>query len=148
VHRSFSTQHLGSRAGLLDGEVAQDLKAIIKVRREQTARALAKEFIDLCAKRFPKAVSVFEADIEEALTYLGYPGSHHAKLRETNMLERLFEEVKRRTRVVGVFPNESNAATLATEIALRSIEEWALRCYLTRETLEAGNQTQNIRDID
>ena len=129
-------------------EVAQDLKAIFKVRREKTARALAEEFIELYSGRFPKAVSVFEAGIEEALTYLGYPGSHHAKLRTTNMLERLFKEVKRRTRVVGVFPNESNAATLATEIALRSIEEWALRCYLTRETLEAGNQTQNIRDID
>jgi putative transposase len=47
------------------------------------------------------------------------------------MLERLFGEVKRRTRVVRAFPNESNAATLATEIALRSSEEWALRRYLT-----------------
>jgi putative transposase len=129
-------------------EVAQDLKAIFKVRREKTARALAEEFIELYSGRFPKAVSVFEADIEEALTYLGYPGSHHAKLRTTNMLERLFKEVKRRTRVVGVFPNESSAATLATEIALSSTEEWALRRYLTTETLQAGNQTQNIRDID
>jgi len=42
------------------------------------------------------------------------------------MLERLYKEVKRRTRVVGVFPNEVSAATLATEIALRSSEEWAL----------------------
>jgi putative transposase len=50
------------------------------------------------------------------------------------MLERLFEEVKRRTRVVGVFPNEVSASTLATEIVLRSSEEWALRRYLTIET--------------
>jgi putative transposase len=75
-----------------------------------------------------------------ALTYLGYPGSHHAKLRTTNMLERLFKEVKRRTTVVGVFPNESSAATLATEIALRSSEEWALRRCLTMETLEAAGK--------
>jgi putative transposase len=121
-------------------EVAQDLKAIFKVRREKTARALAEEFIELYSGRFPKAVSVFEAGIEEALTYLGYPGSHHAKLRTTNMLERLFKEVKRRTRVVGVFPNESSAATLATEIALRSSEEWALKRYLTMETLEAAGK--------
>jgi putative transposase len=52
------------------------------------------------------------------------------------MLERLFKEVKRRTRVVGVFPNETSAATLATEIALRSSEEWALRRYLTMDALE------------
>jgi putative transposase len=118
-------------------EVADDLKAIFKVRREKTARALAEEFAELYGKRFPKALSVFEAGIGDALTYLHYPGSHHAKLRTTNMLERLFKEVKRRTRVVGVFPNETSASTLATEIALRSSEEWALRRYLTMDALEA-----------
>jgi putative transposase len=117
--------------------VADDLKAVFRVRREKTARALAEEFVELYGKRFPKAVSVFEAGIGDALTYLHYPGSHHAKLRTTNMLERLFKEVKRRTRVVGVFPNETSASTLATEIALRSSEEWALRRYLTMDALEA-----------
>jgi putative transposase len=119
-------------------EVADDLKAIFKVRRGKTARALAEEFVELYAKRFPKAVSVFEAGIGDALTYLSFPGSHHAKLRTTNMLERLFKEVKRRTRVVGVFPNETSASTLATEIALRSSEEWALRRYLAMDALETA----------
>jgi putative transposase len=118
-------------------EVTQDLKAIFKVRREKTALALSEEFVELYEKSYPKAVSVFKAGIEEALTYLGYPGSHHARIRTTNMLERLFKEVKRRTRVVGVFPNETSASTLATEIMLRSSEEWALKRYLTMDTLEA-----------
>jgi putative transposase len=118
-------------------EVAEDLKAIFKVRREKTARALAEEFVEMYGGRFPKAISVFEAGIDDALTYLGYPGSHHARIRTTNMLERLFEEVKRRTRVVGVFPNEVSASTLATEIALRSSEQWALKRYLTMGALEA-----------
>jgi transposase-like protein len=118
-------------------EVAEDLKAIFKVRRQKTAEVLAEEFAELYAKRFPKAVAVFEAGIWDSLTYLSFPGSHHAKLRTTNMLERLFKEVKRRTRVVGVFPNETSASTLATEIALRSSEEWALRRYLTMDALEA-----------
>jgi Transposase, Mutator family len=66
------------------------------------------------------------------------------------MLERLFKEVKRRTRVVGVFPNERSASTLATEIALRSSEEWALRRYLTMNALQGAerNQTHTFRDID
>src|SRR5215212_7180609 len=118
-------------------EVAEDLKAIFKVRREKTARALAEEFILLHGKNFPKAVSIFEAGMEDALTYLRYPGSHHARIRTTNVPERLFKEVKRRTRVVGVFPNESSASTLATEIALRSSEEWALKRYLKMDALEA-----------
>jgi transposase-like protein len=118
-------------------EVAQDLKAVFKVRRQRTAQALAGEFVELYAKRSPKAVAVFEAGIGDALTYLSYPGSHHIRIRTTNMPERLFEEIKRRTRVVGVFPNETSAATLATEIALRSSEQWALKRYLTMDVLKA-----------
>jgi hypothetical protein len=56
------------------------------------------------------------------------------------MLEHLskeVKEVKRRTRVVGVFPNETSAAILATEIALRSSEEWALKHYLNMDALQA-----------
>jgi putative transposase len=121
-------------------EVAEDLKAIFKVRRRKTAEALAEEFVSLYEKSYPKAVSVFEAGIRDALTYLSYPGSHHARIRSTNMLERLFEEVKRRTRAVGVFPNETSASTLVTEIALRSSEEWALRRYLTMDALEEAEK--------
>ena len=121
-------------------DVAEDLKAVFRVRRQKTARALADEFVGLYEKSYPKAVSVFEAGIEDALTYLSYPGSHHARIRTTNMLERLFKEVKRRTRVVGVFPNETSAAILATEIALRSSEEWALRRYLSMDVLEAAKK--------
>jgi putative transposase len=51
-------------------EVAQDLYAIFKVSREKTARALAEEFVELYGKSYPKAVAVFEAGIEDALTYL------------------------------------------------------------------------------
>jgi len=121
-------------------EVAEDLKAVFKVRRRKTAEALAKEFVSLYEKSYPKAISVFEAGIEDALTYLRYPGSHHARIRTTNMLERLFEEVKRRTKVVGVFPNERSASTLATEIALRSSEQWALKRYLTMDVLAAAEK--------
>jgi putative transposase len=53
-------------------EVAEDLKAIFKVRRQKTARALAEEFVEFYGKRFPKAISVFEAGIGDALTYLSH----------------------------------------------------------------------------
>jgi putative transposase len=51
------------------------------------------------------------------------------------MLERLFRELKRRTKVVGMFPNETSASTLATEIMLRSSEEWTLKRYLSMDAL-------------
>ena len=62
------------------------------------------------------------------------------RLRTTNMVACLFEEVKRRTRVVGVFPNEGSTAALPTQIALRSSEEWALKRYLTMDALEAAEK--------
>ena len=83
--------------------VAEDLEAIFKARRHKTAEALAEGFVSLYRKSYPKAVSAFEADVKETLTYFSYPGSHHdARIRTTNMLERPFKEVKRRMRMVGI----------------------------------------------
>jgi transposase-like protein len=121
-------------------EVAQDLMAVFKIRRQKTTRALAEEFAELYGKRFPRAVAVFEAKIHDALSYLSYPGSHNVRIRTTSMLERLFEEVKGRTRVAGGPPNETSAATLATEIASRSSEQWALKRYLTTDVLEGAEK--------
>ena len=66
------------------------------------------------------------------------------------MLERLFKEVKRRTKVVGVSPNETSASTLATEIMLRSSEEWTLKGYLSMEALfeAVENPNPQYRDVD
>ena len=127
----------------LTADVAEDLKAIFKVKRQKTAEALAQEFVSLYKKSYPKAVAIFEAGIEDALTYLRYPGSHHVRILTTNMRERLFREVKRRTKVVGVFPNETSASTLATEIMLRSSEEWTLKRYLSMEALFEAVENSN-----
>jgi putative transposase len=136
----FQRNVLAHVPGSSMSEVAEDLSVIFKVSRHKTAEALAEEFVSLYEKSYPKAVSLFKAGIWDVLTYLSYPGSHHARIRSTNTLERLFKEVKRRTRVVGVFPNETSASTLATEIALRSSEEWALRRYLTMDALQGAEK--------
>jgi putative transposase len=100
---------------------------------------LAEVFVSPYQKTYPKAVSVFEAGIRVALTYLRYPG-YTTQVRSTNMLERLFKEVKLRTKVLGASPNETSASTLATEVVLRSSEEWALRRYLRMDTLEEAEK--------
>jgi transposase-like protein len=89
--------------------VADDLKAIFAVKREETARQLAQQFSERYGKRFSKAVDVLRRGLEQALNYLRFPSSHQRLLRSTNSLERLFVEVKRRTRVVGVFSNVARA---------------------------------------
>jgi transposase-like protein len=117
--------------------VASDLKEVFKVSRESSARRLAEEFMQRYEKRFIKAVEIFKRGIEDALVYMGFPSSHHIFIRSTNGLERLFREVKRRTRVVGVFPGEKSAVSLSTTVMLRATEEWALRRYMDMEPLKA-----------
>jgi putative transposase len=74
--------------------------------------------------------------LEDALTYLHFPGPHHRLIRTTNMLERLFQELKRRT-PVGVFPNEGSALDLATAVILRASEDRALRRYMDVASVKA-----------
>ena len=121
-------------------EVAADLSGIFAVHREETARGLAEAFAVRYGKRFGKAVGVLENGMTNALSFLAFPSSHHRLLRTTNGLERLFGEVKRRTRVVGVFPSEKSAANLCTAVLLRATEEWALKRYLDMEPLVAMNR--------
>lgn len=121
-------------------EVANDLKGIFAVHRPESAKALAVAFVERYGKRFAKAVEVLKSGLSNALTFLSFPSGHHRLLRTTNGLERLFLEVKRRTRVVGVFPSETSAVNLCTAVVLRVTEEWALKRYLDMEPLKAMNQ--------
>lgn len=118
-------------------EVAGDLKTIFHASRRETAEALASSFFARYEQEHPKAVAVLQRGLSEALTYTAFPSSHHKYIRTTNGLERLFKEVKRRTRVVGAFPNQQSAMNLATVVMLRVSEDWAMRRYLNMEPLEA-----------
>lgn len=121
-------------------QVAADLKSIFAVNRLEDARALAVAFCARWGKGFKGAVSTLQAGLDAALSYLDFPSSHHRMIRSTNGLERLFEEVKRRTRVVRIFPNETSAANLSTAVALRASEDWALRRYLDMEPYRAWKE--------
>lgn len=124
-------------------EVASDLRAIFAVRRRETAETLAEQFVSRWGADFPQAVAVFQSGIAEAFTYLDFPSGHHLRIRTTNGLERLFGEIKRRTRVVGVFPNERSLVVLTTTVGIRVTEEWALRRYLDMGLLEVQRQIQS-----
>lgn len=116
---------------------ADDLKVIFTAHREETARRLAQEWLERYAKRFPKAAEVLRRGLDDALTFLRFPSSHHRLLRSTNGLERLFEEVRRRTNVVRVFPGETSAVNLASAVMLRVAEDWATRKYMDMAPLHA-----------
>ena len=78
-----------------------------------------------------------EANIEETLAFYRLPLQHHKHMKSTNMLERLNEEIKRRTRVIRIFPNEASCLRLVRALAVETHENWieATR-YLNMELLE------------
>src|SRR5690606_7222528 len=94
-------------------------------------------FAERYADLYPNAVTTLERGLDKALTYTSFPSSHHRLIRTTNGLERVFREVKRRTRVVGVFPNEQSPDTPATAVLLRAAENWSERRYLDAAPLHA-----------
>ena len=84
-----------------------------------------------------------EADV---LAYMSFPAPHRAKLHITNPLERLNGEIKRRTKVVGIFPNEEVIVRLAGEILLEQNDEWAAQRsrYMTLETIAATGDDPTV----
>lgn len=75
-------------------------------------------------ERYPKLCEWVEANIEETFTFYRLPREHHKHLKSTNLLERLNEELKRRTHVIRIFPNEASCLRLVRALAVEQHEEW------------------------
>ncbi len=85
-----------------------------------------------------KVAEHLEEHIEECLSCLAFPESHRRRIRTTNSLERLNQEIKRRSRVVRIFPNERSCLRLVTALAVEQSEEWITgRRYLDMGEFEA-----------
>jgi len=89
-----------------------------------------------------------EEHIEECLSCLAFPESHRRRIRTTNGLERLNREIKRRTRVVRIFPNEKSCLRLVTALAVEQSEEWITgRRYLDMGEFE-GYCPEEKREVE
>ncbi len=112
-------------------EVALALKAIHSQENRQAAQAKASEVVTAYRKALPQAMNILERGIDETLTYYNYPEPHWVRIRTNNAMERLLREVRRRTRVVGAFPDGKSALMLATaRVRWVSERRWSDRRYL------------------
>ena len=102
-----------------------------------TARAQWRQVADQLRQRVKKLAEFMDEAETDVLAYLSFPAAHRPKLHSTNPIERLNGEIKRRTQVVGIFPNEEAITRLVGAILLEQNDEWAVQRarYMTLETI-------------
>ena len=88
-----------------------------------------------------------DAAEEDVLAYMHFPAAHRAKLHSINPIERLNGEIKRRTDVIGIFPNEAAVVRLVGAILLEQSDEWATQRarYMTLEAISTVSDTATVR---
>jgi len=117
-------------------ELAEGLRGVFAAPSREVALRLASELAARWRASHPGVACHLEEHIEECLTCLAFPESHRRRIRTTNGLERLNQEIKRRTRVVRIFPDRGACLRLVTALVVEQSEEWLTgRRYLDMEEL-------------
>lgn len=107
-----------------DDDCLQELRWLYDRRDLKEAQQDLQAWLQRWASRYPKLTDWVEAHIGETLNVYRLPRQHHKHLKSTNMLERLNEEIKRRTRVVRIFPNEASCLRLVRALCAEIHETW------------------------
>ena len=125
-----------------DDDCLTELRWIYERRNVEEARQDLAAWLAKWEGRYPKLCDWVESNIEETLTFYRLPQAHHKHLKSTNMLERLNEELKRRTLVVRIFPNAASCLRMVRALAVEIDEDWVeatryLNMDMLREQLRA-----------
>lgn len=125
------------------------VSALVATIFAQTSEAAARDqwriVADQLRERFPKLAKLMDEAEDDVLAHMTFPKEHRTKIHSTNPLERLNGEIKRRTDVVGIFPNEPAIYRLVGALLLEQNDEWALqRRYMTLETLAEVGDNPNV----
>ena len=125
-------------AAMLKTIFAQESKAEAEVQWDAVADALRE--------KQPKLGAMMDASRDDVLAYMDFPREHWAQIASTNPLERVNKEVKRRSDVVGIFPNDAAIIRLVGALMIEQNDEWAVaRRYMGLESLARISNTDNHR---
>jgi putative transposase len=124
-------------------EVTQDLRNVFNAPDRHEADRLLAQLVKKYAGGAPDLSAWMETNVPEGLTVFELPATHRRRLRTTNTLERLNQEIKRRTRVATLFPNEASLLRLVSAILSETSDDWETgKVYLTMSTHASANGTQ------
>ena len=124
--------HLQQNAGAyvpkqaMRAEVAADIRAMFNAPDRRTAEEFLQAAIQKYARSAPRLSAWMEENLTEGFTVFDFPLEHRRMIRTTNSLERVNKEIRRRTRVVGVFPNEASCLRLVSALLMEISEEWQI----------------------
>jgi len=119
-------------------EVHDQLRDVFAAPDYEEAQRRAEQMIEQWSRRVSAFAEWLEETIEQPLTVFQLPKGHRVRLRTTNNLEKYHQEIKRRTRVVRIFPNRRSCLRLVSALAMEQSEEWLTGSrYLTMMQAEA-----------
>ncbi len=119
-------------------EVAADLRAIFESGDRFEAERRLRQAVEKYAQRAPKLSSWLDTNVAESFTVFAFPETHHRRLRTSNLMERISKELKRRTRVATLFPNEDSLLRLVSAVLMEISEEWETeKTYLRMDSLNS-----------
>lgn len=130
-----------------DDDCLRELRWIYERRNLGEARNDLAAWIAKWESRYAKLVAWVEDNIEETLTFYRLPAQHHKHLKSTNMLERLNEELKRRTHVVRIFPNAPSCLRLVRALAVETHENWIEATRYLNMDLLREHKKQLLREV-
>jgi transposase-like protein len=133
----FLRNALDHLPGKANDDCLQELRWLYDRRNIKESKEDLDSWLDRWGKKYPKLCIWVEENISETLTFYKFPKQHHKHLKSTNLLERLNEEIRRRTRVVRIFPNEESCLRLIRAVTVEIHEDWIERNrYLNMEFIK------------
>ena len=131
----------------LRAEVAAHAKIVLHAQDMVEAKRQLSAFIEHFGTSAPKAVSCLEEGFADAMAVMALPEKYRRRLRTTNMQERLNQEIRRRERVIRIFPNDESALRLIGALLAEFNEAWAERLYLDMDEFKEWALKQTSHDV-
>jgi transposase-like protein len=126
--------------------VGMALRMIFSQPSQEAARQQLAEVVSGMEDHWPKAAQVLQGGEDDVLMYMSFPPEHWSRIYSTNPLERVIREIKRRTDVVGIFPDEGSVVRLVGSVLIEVHEEWQVgRRYFSKASMRSINEPPDER---